>query len=283
MLFYAYLVAAAALVPLCDLWFDVLRESWSWWLVPLLFAAFFVGFLLLHAAVTLILLCAVRLNGDPERFSGLYRAFLGATIGLLAKLLRVHIHTSGTDLVPRDTRFLLVCNHLSLIDPAILLHELPEAQLGFIAKKEIYTTMPLVARGMHKLHCLPIDRENNREAARTVVNAARLLREDKISVGLFPEGYVSKSGELLPLRNGSLKIAVRAGAPIVISTILGTPQAEKRLFFHRSEVYFDILAVIPAEKVASSDTAELGAVIAQAMTENLSRRRAEHPELFVSE
>ena len=48
---YVYLVASAALIPILDIFFDILKESYSWWLVPVLFIGFFLGFIILHLAV----------------------------------------------------------------------------------------------------------------------------------------------------------------------------------------------------------------------------------------
>ena len=279
MLFYIFLVASAALVPISDIFFPVLRESRSWWLVPLLFVCFFSAMVLLFIGFCALSFALIRPSGDPDRGSEFYRRLCNALIGLLVKLTRVNITVSGDDKIPENGRFLLVCNHLNDIDPAVILYALPEAQLGFIAKKEIYKTLPLISRVMHKLHCLPIDRENDRAAARTVIDAVKLLKSGKVSIGLFPEGYVSRSGELLGLRAGSLKIASRAGVPIVICTILGTPQAAGGLFIRKNSVYFDILGVIPAERVISTDTSALSEEISAVMRENLEKRKAEHPNL----
>lgn len=279
MLFYAFVVASAALVPISDMFFPVLREKWSWWLVPLLFIGFFLALLLLFAAFCTIAFAVVNTDKSSDKGARLYRRLCNELIELLVRLLRVDISTSGKDMLPDNGRFLLVCNHLNNIDPAVILYSLPESELGFIAKKEIYETMPLIAKAMHKLYCLPIDRENNRAAARTVIEAVRLLREDKASIGLFPEGKVSRSGELLPLKPGSLNIATRAEVPIVITTVLGTPRAAHSLFFKKSHIYFDVIDIIPAAEAAATDTTALAEKIHSIMLENLEKRKKEQPEL----
>ena len=40
-MFYLYLVLSAALIPVLNNFFEILRQPYSWWLVPVLFIAFF--------------------------------------------------------------------------------------------------------------------------------------------------------------------------------------------------------------------------------------------------
>ncbi len=279
-MFYLYICIAALLVPVSDIFFDVFRESYSWWLVPVLFIGYFLALIAVHALVLYLSVLPVKTGGVNDKVSRYYRTLVNATVSFLVPMLRIGIHSTGEEKVPQEGRFLLVCNHLDNIDPAAILHTLPNCDLAFIGKKEIYTQMPFVAKVMHTLNSLPIDRENNREAAKTIVNATRLIKDDKVSVVLFPEGYASKTQELLPMRNGAFKIAVKAGVPIVICTVLGTPQAVKKLFVRHNDIYFDILECLPAEKVAEMDTIQIGEYVTEVMSKNLEKRRSEHPEFL---
>lgn len=272
-MFYCYLVLSAVLIPVSDLFFPVLREPYSWWLVPVLFLAFFAALVLLHLAVLLVSVAVVRLDRPAERGARYYRRLADLSIPLLMKLARVSVHTVGAEKVPENTRVLLVCNHQHDLDPVMLLAAFPELELGFIGKKEIYTEMPLVARIMHKLFCLPIDRENNREAAKTVIEAIKLLKADKASIGLFPEGYTSKTCELLPLRSGSLKIAYKAEVPIVVCVLNNTRSIPKRLFWRHTEIEIRVLSVLEPEQFKAVTTVELGNQISEQMREALTQMR----------
>lgn len=282
-MFYFYLVASAALIPFLNIFFDILQHSYSWWLVPVLFIAFLLGFILLHAAVLFFSILPIKAMGVNHNVSRYYRALINATVSVLIKILRISVHTTGEDKIPEEGRFLVVCNHLDNIDPAVILHTFPHSDIAFIGKKEIYTKMPFVAKAMHTLNSLPIDRENDREAAKTIINATKLVKEDKVSFAIFPEGYTSKTQKLLPMRNGAFKLAVKAGVPIVICTVLGTPQTVQHLFIKHSDIYFDILDVIPAERVAEMDTTHIGEYVTEVMQKNLDLRREQHPEYAVKE
>ena len=269
-----YTVIAAAAVLILDRFFPILRQSYSIWLVPLIFLGVLLGLIIIHLVVFVICGFAVNLKKPVGKSAAFYRELVRITLPMVFKFTRVKVESTGLEKADEIYPAMLVCNHLHNIDPAIILKELPDLRLGFIGKKEIYTEMPLIARYMHKLNCLPIDRENNREAAKTIIEAVRLIKSETVSIGIFPEGYTSLDGELHPFRNGAFKIAVKAECPIVVCTIMGTAEAAKRIFRKRSTIYFDVLEVIPAEEVAKRTTAELSEHIHAQMQENIDKRRA---------
>ncbi len=269
---YVYLVAAAVSIPVLDSFVNILHNENSWWTTPLLFIGIFLGLIILHFGVVLTSIMLIRMDSDPDKFSGYIRKIISLTLPIFFKLARVRIDTSGLEKVPEDTRFLLVSNHLDNFDPAVILNVLPEAELGFVGKKEIYETMPIVARAMHKLHGLPIDRENNREAAKTIIKATQIIKEDKASIGIFPEGYVSKTGEILPMRNGAFKIAYKAKVPVVVCVIGGTAEIFKNMFRRRTNVYFDVVHTFSAEEIAEMSTQELGEKVSDLMKAAKAKR-----------
>ncbi len=277
MILYAYLVIAAALVPISDrFFFPVFKAAYSWWAVPVLLLGYLFGLILLHAAVVVLSIAVLKLDRNVEKHNRYYRFLTDLTLPMIFKLARVHIHLSGEELLPQEERFLLVANHVHDFDPAVIIAALPDAELGFIGKKEIRTIYPFVAKLMQKLRCLFIDRENNREGAKTIIEAANLLKNDVVSVGLFPEGYCSKDGAVQPMRNGSFKIAYKAKVPIVVCTLVNSEKIVKNMFRRPTEVYLDVLKVYSAADLESLSTVELGEEVYATMKENVARRRAKN-------
>ena len=266
-MFYLYLVLSAALIPILNNFFEILRQPYSWWLVPVLFIAFFLGFVILHLIVTCIWIATANVN-KPPRGTKAFRVLL--------KLARVSVKTEGAEKIPEGARMLFVCNHQHDLDPVMLLSAFPSAELGFIGKKDIYKDMPFIAKAMHRLYCLPIDRENDRAAAKTIIEASRLLKSGKVSVGLFPEGYTSKTCELLPFRNGAFKVAYRAEAPIAVCVINNTRSIPKELFWRHTEIVLNVLEVIPYDSYNDMHTVELGDKIHDMMQTELKRLRGEN-------
>ncbi|MBO4692948.1 MAG: 1-acyl-sn-glycerol-3-phosphate acyltransferase [Clostridia bacterium] len=272
---YVYIVAAAAAVPLLNNFFPILRQNYSVWLVPCVFAGVLLSLLIIHLLIFVICGYIVDLKKPQEKQSRFYRGLVKITLPMLFSLLRVKVESTGTENTDDVYPAMLVCNHLDNIDPAVILNELPELKLGFIGKKEIYTDMPFVARYMHKLNCLPIDRENNREAAKTIIEAIRLIKNKTASVGIFPEGYTSLDGKLHDFRNGAFKIATKSGCPVVVCTVVGTHEAVKNLFKRKNTIYFDVLEVISGEEILSMTTSEISDRIHKEMRENIEKREAQ--------
>ena len=117
---------------------------------------------------------------------------------------------------------------------------------------------------------MPIDRENNREAAKTIISATKRIKEKTNSVAVFPEGYVSVSGELLPIRNGALKIATKTQSKIVVCTLWGTKSIPKNMLRRKTDVYFEVLEVI--DTADNAHTNELGDQISEIMLKSLKQR-----------
>ena len=94
---YVYLVASAALIPILDIFFDILKESYSWWLVPVLFIGFFLGFIILHLAVFAVSALIVNPNTESEKGNKYYRGLVKYTLPMVFKLARVEIRVTGED------------------------------------------------------------------------------------------------------------------------------------------------------------------------------------------
>ena len=149
---------------------------------------------------------------------------------------------------------MLVCNHLDNIDPAFLLHCFPESQLAFVAKKET-KSMFLVNKVLPVLMCQHIDRENDREALKTILKCISLLKEDEVSIAIFPEGRINKYRRLAHFRPGVFKIAQKAQVPIVVCTMLGTNHVIPRLLkLKGAAVDLHLLDVITPEQLAAYST-----------------------------
>lgn len=266
-----YAFIAAVITLLLDIPFEVFRHTYSWWAVPLILLAAFVALIILHCAILAISILLVKPD-KPARDSDSFRFLVKGFLEMALPILRVKVHSTGLEKLPQDQPFLLVSNHLHDLDPAIIYHQVPDARLAFIAKKEVRDLFPFVYKALHKLSGQPIDRENNREAAKTIINATHLIKNGTNSVAVFPEGYVSKSGELQPLRNGALKIATRAKCKIVVCTLWGTKQIPKNLLRRKTDIYFDVIDVI--DTADNSHTADLGEHIYTLMLQSLEKHKS---------
>ena len=194
---------------------------------------------------------------EYERNSPFYRALLYSATTCCVKLLRIRIHTSGIEKLPKDGRFLLVSNHRSNFDPILTWHVLKDRDLAFISKAENFK-IPIFGRIIRRCCFMAIDRKNPRNAIKTIDKAAELIEKDEVSIAVYPEGTRSKECVLLPFHNGVFKIAQKANVPIAVAAIQGTEQIHKNRLRRPSDVRFEIIETLPANYVKLNRTAAIG-------------------------
>ena len=255
-------------------------DSYHWmWQLPL-FSLGMLVLLLVGAFLYLLLLChLVDPDKEQEYDDSHYRKVLELYVESALPVLRVNVRTKGMNKVPTDRRFLLVCNHCNNIDPVLLLDKFAGHQVAFISKKE-NKDMFLVGKVMHKLLCQLIDRENDREALKTILKCVEILKEDKASIGVFPEGYILPHRKLHAFRPGVFKIAQKAKVPIVVCTLKDTANAIVNLLHYRpSDIELSVLQVIEPEEYAGKKTVQIADEIYRMMAQDLGPDRvAEFPE-----
>ena len=233
-------------------------ENLGWlWQLPV---GFFGGFLL-ASALAFAILVAVCYSIDPEKprekDSRWFRTMVMWYIQAALTVLPVRVNKQGMEKFRVDGRFLLVCNHLDNIDPAFLLYAFPKSQLAFVAKKET-RDMFLVGHALPKLLCPLINRENDREALKTILRCISLLKNDTVSVAVFPEGRINKYRKLAHFRPGVFKIAQKANVPIVVCTLRNTNHVIGRLLKGKgSTVDLRLLEVIPAAEIQDCTTVDI--------------------------
>lgn len=190
-------------------------------------------------------------------------------LGILTKIAffvaRIRVHTSSMENVPHGSRFLIVGNHISNFDPIIAWSVFGLDNVIFVTKPENFK-YPFFGRIIHRLGFIGIDRENPRNALKSIQKAAQVMKDDQISVCIYPEGTRNKSGEgLLPFHHGALKAAQLADVPVVVAVNRNTPDIMKHFPWKGTDVYLDILEVIPKEQVSEMKTVDLGNHIREIM------------------
>ena len=228
------------------------------WLLPVSTLGFFLLLAALLFAFVLYLCKRVDQSVPQEDDSKFYRIVANLIVRSALPFLRIRVKHSGTEKVPTDGRFLLVCNHCNDSDPIILLYCLHKSQLAFISKRE-NSTMFVIGPMMHKILCQLINRENDREALKTILRCIQILKEDKASIAVFPEGGIlSEDGKLHHFRPGVFKIAQKANVPIVVCTLKNTKDEVKNIkHLKPSSVEMKVLEVIPAEELKGVTTVDI--------------------------
>lgn len=270
------LLSALAALAICALAGGFSSLGWLW-LLPVGFLGTFLVLALIAFLFLLILCARVNMDVPQEEDDPFYRRVTNLYAEAITQILFMRIESKGLEQLPKSGRFLLVCNHLHILDPVLLLAKLPHAQLAFISKWE-NSSMFVVGKLMHKILCQMINRENDREALKTILKCIKIIKEDKASICVFPEGYTSLDGKLHRFRSGVFKIAQKANVPIVVCTIQNTQNVFHNISRLRpTKVRFHLVAVIPPEELKGVTAVEVGERVHTLMAEDLG------PELVAAE
>ena len=182
---------------------------------------------------------------------------------------RLKVHVTGYEKVPIDKKFLLVSNHCSKFDNFIHCAVLKNTQLAYISKPENFK-IPIGGRFMRRGLYLSLPRGNTREEFKVIIKAIEYIKEDKVSIGIFPEGSRSKTGELQEFKPGAFKIAQKAKCPIVVCCLRNTINIHKNWPWKKTHVYMNILEVINPSIWDEKNTVEVSDYVHDLIFNNLN-------------
>ena len=238
----------------CETWWFVLR-------IPLLFLAAYFIWLILYALLFSVISLFINKKKPVTKAHHGMRWLMVETMQLILLAGRIRVHAEGLDRIDRTKPFLLIANHRSMIDPFLPLTLLKGTEIIYICKPEILK-MPVAGSYAHICGFPFIDRENNRQALKTILRAVDILKEEQTAVGIFPEGTRNKTdAPLLPLHAGSFSIAKRANVPIVVAVNRGTEKAIRQFLWHGTKVSFKVIDVLSPEQIADLSTQEIAELV----------------------
>lgn len=149
-------------------------------------------------------------------------AYANREVQALAKSLVVPTHSTvnivGKENIPEGS-CVFVGNHQGNFDILVMKGYI-DKPIGFIAKKEL-EKLPGVSYWMKQIHCVFMDREDPRDSVRAILEGVENLKKG-ISMVIYPEGTRSQSKEMLEFKKGAMKLALKAGVPIIPVTINGS-------------------------------------------------------------
>jgi len=126
----------------------------------------------------------------------------------------------GLENVPASGAVIVAANHINVFDALMIAAVVPR-RMRFVAWNRTFT-MPVIGWFMRASGCIPIDREKPDMAA--FKQSLRWLADGNV-LGIFPEGKYTTDGHLMPVKQGTARIALAAGATVVPATITGNYRA----------------------------------------------------------
>ena len=243
----------------------------AWWMIILWALLGIVGLFIAYILLIIISSLFVNMNKEYDKESKYFRFLLNSSTWVMTKIARIKLHVTGKELLP-DGRFLMVSNHRSKFDPILSWLVFGDRQLSFISKPEHFK-VPIYGRIIHRLCFMAIDRENPRNAVKTINRAVDLINRDVASVAVYPEGTRNYGEGLLPFHNAMFKIAQKANVPLVVVTVKNTYDMQKNFPLHRSHIYIDVLKVYKADEIKKIKTAVLGDEVREFMLNKLEEKQ----------
>ena len=123
------------------------------------------------------------------------------------------IHLQGRDHVPAKGGALLVPNHVSMVDAVLLIASI-DRPIRFLMFKGSYDH-PLVKPFAKIMGVIPISSQlRPREMIQSLRTATQALKDGEL-VCIFPEGQMTRIGQMLPFRRGMERIVKGVDVPII--------------------------------------------------------------------
>ena len=146
--------------------------------------------------------------------------WIGMGLALMgARVAGARIKLVGLDKIDTAGTYIFMSNHVSNLDPPILVPLIP-GRTSVLAKKEIWR-IPILGKALDLAEIVPVERSNRDSAISSIRRAGEVMRHH-INMTIFPEGTRSPDGRLMPFKKGPFHLAAETGFPIVPVTILGT-------------------------------------------------------------
>ena len=151
---------------------------------------------------------------------GLVPEFLLRFMAWVLIHLFYRLQARGVEHIPHEGAALVVCNHVSFVDPVILMAVSPRP-IRFVMDHRIFRT-PFISFIFRHTRAIPIApaKEDAVMMEKAFDEVARALDDGEL-VGIFPEGSITATGELNPFRPGVTRILERNPVPVIPLALQG--------------------------------------------------------------
>jgi len=135
-------------------------------------------------------------------------------VAFIASRCVYRFRVRGEDHIPTEGAAIIACNHVSFVDAVLLMAASPRP-IRFVMDHRIFA-IPVLGWLFKLSKAIPVaSRKDDPVAYAAAFEAAdRVLAEGDL-LGIFPEGGVTRDGELQPFKGGIMKILERRPVPVV--------------------------------------------------------------------
>lgn len=186
---------------------------------------------------------------------------------------KIQLEVSGQENLPKGN-VLFVANHANWVDAFVMMSVVDRPVGMIIAKEANWEKLPFLGGWSAMINCLYLDRKNNRNAIKTINEACGIL-QTKSSIGVFPEGIVTRSNHLESFKDGAFRMAVKSQVPIVPIVIKNSkdiyiPSSRWRGKLYPTTVQVEILNPICNHINTNLKTKDVSNIVKDAMLDSLN-------------
>lgn len=168
--------------------------------------------------------------------------FLVCKIGYMIRLKLVYrIEINGLENVPKDNNYIVCPNHLSTLDPPMIVAVMPRS-VAFMAKKELFD-IPFIRWWIDWLGAFAVNRES---LGPSTVKTVQEIKASNWVLGMFPQGTRGVPGEIRGVTKGFAGLAKLTKCDILPVGIIGSEQVKRWPF--TGKIIINIGEVIPYDK-----------------------------------
>lgn len=173
----------------------------------------------------------------------------------------------------KDKPYLIISNHQSLIDIALLFWAFRKTHIKFVMKKELQHWIPNISPATRGAKFAFLDRKAGAKAAEAVMRPfAERLREENVGCVIFPEGTRSRTGDLRKFKVAGVKLlAEELDFEVLVVTIDNTWKAATAKHFVNG--VHDLVMRIHIEEPRTVEAFRKDAMSAMNEVRELMRRR----------
>ena len=163
----------------------------------------------------------------------------------------------GIENLDLSKKYIFISNHESALEIILQLSVLPY-NIVFLAKKELFS-IPFFGWLMYLSGMISVDRANKDKAIKSINKSIDILKNNNISILLYPEGSRTTNGELKEFKKGGFILAIESNISIVPLTILNAYNLlpSKSLIFKKGTIKMIIDQPIEMNKYTIDDKIEL--------------------------
>lgn len=171
-------------------------------------------------------------------------------------VFRLKMEVVGKENIPKSGRLTVYANHKSYVDPVILM-EVINRPTSYTPKMGVYK-VPIMHAMLYSLGSFPIDRSSDRNTARAMVEAIKVVK-DGMAMVIFPEGGIKDRNDIkmVAMRAGAYRLGVKAEANFLPVSIEGSTEIKHNLPFKRTKIKVTIHEIIKYEDIKGLKTADL--------------------------